>query len=41
MLVPCSTSSPAFQRGTLLYATPGVTRSGFAVSPPRALKYAS
>src|SRR5688572_28859174 len=40
MLVPCLTSSAAFHRGTLLYATPGAMMSGFATSPPRALKSA-
>ena len=39
--MPCFTSSPAFHRGTELYAIPGVTRSGLATSPPRALKYAT
>src|SRR2546428_4578431 len=41
MLVPNFTSSPVFQRGTVEYAIPGTTTSGFVVSPPRALNHAT
>src|SRR5438552_16744298 len=37
MLVPPLISFPVSQRGTAENATPGVTRSGFASSPPREL----
>ena len=41
MLVPPLISLPVSQRGTLENATPGVTTSGFASSPPRELNHAS
>src|SRR6266568_9505466 len=41
MLVPPLISFPVSQRGTLENATPGVTMSGFASSPPRELNHAS
>ena len=39
MLVPDLISSPVFQRGTVEYACPGATTSGFAVAPPRELHH--
>src|SRR5438874_9411964 len=41
ILVPPLISLPISQRGTLENATPGVTMSGFASSPPRALNHHS
>ena len=41
MLVPPLISFPVSQRGTLENATPGVTMSGFASSPPRELNQLS
>src|SRR5258706_14558150 len=39
MLVPPLISLPVSQRGTLENATPGVTMSGLASSPPRELNH--
>src|SRR6266480_4544097 len=41
MLVPPLISLPVSQRGTLENATPGVTMSGLASSPPRELNHPS
>src|SRR5438067_12358431 len=41
MLVPPLISSPVFQRGTEENATPGASKSGLSLSPPRELNQAS